>query len=398
MISNDDLQRGLESDYSHKVIATDLKRVIVPLPEGVRGEDVQYTERDGSSAEGNGFLFTNGTDKREQFIRSEEGIFIGHEGECPEGPDGTMIERSEAVAKYMSQHPDAFASKDKINETIKYLQDKVFRHDANDPTKWDGNAEPDIWTSDRKWLFKNFNETDVLSSDGAIKSVISAAKKTEIESRAVQYGPNVKVAGIGETGDRGSWVIEKPDGTKDLCTEEVFNKTYKHSGPKGEAKLIRTEKGYDVMYPKGSMRYMSIEQLSAPIIDTSNKVSKFKDKIAQLETPIYRVLGNAICDYITQNPKNSVRMELEINSLISTDRNPLSLDGKNPKSERLKQLLADKIIDSRGAVINPKGLADSETLKNYKGYGVDLTQTETIRKLFDKSCDVNGKANNGRNL
>ena len=403
MITDDSLRKGLDSDYSHKVIATDVKRVIIPLKEGIKVSDVQYIEWDGSSAKGNGFLFTNGTDKREQFIRSEEGIFIGHEGECPEGDGGEMITRSEAVSKYLAQHLDALSSKENIEKTIKYFQEKVFRHVVDEPTKWDGKAVPDIWTSDKGWLRKNFNEADILNPDGTFKQVISAAKKTDgMESKAMYIGPNAEVSGIGITGNRGSYVIEKPDGKRDLCTEEVYNKTYKYSGQRGDAQMIRTEKGYDVMYPKGSMRYMP--DLTDPrdsfnaSFDINNKASKYKSRIAELETPVYRVIGNAICDYMERNPKNTIRMELEINSLIATDKNPLSIDEKNPKSERLRQLLTDKIIDSKGKIINPQGFADSEFLKNYKGYGVDLTQTTTIQKLADKSFDINSNANSGRKL
>ena len=86
MIKNESLTNGLNQDYAHKVIATDVKRVIIPLPKGITGNDVEYTSWDGSSASGNGFLFQNATDKREEFIAADGGIFIGHEGECPEIP------------------------------------------------------------------------------------------------------------------------------------------------------------------------------------------------------------------------------------------------------------------------------------------------------------------------
>ncbi len=226
MIKNESLTNGLNQDYAHKVIATDVKRVIIPLPKGITGNDVEYTNWDGSSASGNGFLFQNATDKREEFIAADGGIFIGHEGECPEGPNGTMIMRSEAVARYLKSHPDALYPEN-MAETVKYMQTKIFKHAANDVTKWDEKTVPDIWSSDIGWLKKNFNESDIYDSNGEVRFVISAAKKTEIESDAIYLGPNREVEGIGETGDRGSWVVRKPDGVMDLCDEEVFNNTYK---------------------------------------------------------------------------------------------------------------------------------------------------------------------------
>ena len=398
MIKNESLRNGLNQNYAHKVIATDVKRVIIPLPKGITGKDVEYTSWDGSSATGNGFLFQNATDKREEFIAADGGIFIGHEGECPEGPNGEMIMRSEAVARYLKSHPDALYPEN-IAETVKYMQTKVFRHAANDVTKWDENEKPDIWSSDIGWLKKNFNESDIYDEKGDFHFVISAAKKTEVESDVIYLGPNVEVEGIGETGDRGSWVVRKPDGVIDLCAEEVFNSTYKSSTPRGKAKIVETSRGYDVQYPKGSMRYMSPEQLSAPTTTSVNdRIQKYKERISQLETPIYRVIGNAICDYIAQNPTNTTRMELEINSLIATDRNPLSVDSDNPKSNRLKGLLANKVVGERGEVLKPQELANSEFLKNYKGWGIDLTTTETIQKLSKLQTNTKSNLHTGERI
>lgn len=398
MIKNESLTNGLNQDYAHKVIATDVKRVIVPLPKGITGNDVEYTSWDGSCASGNGFLFQNATDKREEFIAADGGIFIGHEGECPEGPNGTMIMRSEAVARYLKSHPDALYPEN-IAETVKYMQTKIFKHASNDVTKWDEKAVPDIWSSDIGWLKKNFNESDIYDSNGEVRFVISAAKKTEIESDVIYLGPNTEVEGIGKTGDRGSWVVRKPDGVMDLCDEEVFNNTYKNSGPRGEAKFIETSRGFDVLYPKGSMRYMSPEQLSAPTTTSVNdRIQKYKERISQLETPIYRVIGNAICDYIAQNPTNTTRMELEINGLIATDRNPLSVDSDNLKSKKLRELLSEKIIGSKGEVINPQALVNSNFLKDYKGYGIDLTKTETIQKISKPVNNTQNNINTGERL
>ena len=90
MIKNDSLRASFDKPYAVKFLSTDVKRVIVSLPKGIKGQDVDYTEWDGSAARGNGFLFYNKTDERGQFISSDGGIFIGHEGECPEGDDGEM--------------------------------------------------------------------------------------------------------------------------------------------------------------------------------------------------------------------------------------------------------------------------------------------------------------------
>ena len=376
MIKNDSLRASFDKPYAVKFLSTDVKRVIVPLPKGIKGQDVDYTEWDGSAARGNGFLFYNKTDERGQFISSDGGIFIGHEGECPEGDDGEMIMRSEAVERYLNAHPDAL-SPEHMDETVHYLQNKVFKHAVNDPTKWDDNGEPDIWTSNTKWLEKNFKPEDIYDSNGNIRSVISAAKKSEAEYDAVYLGPNAIVEGIGETGDRGSWAIRKPDGSVNLCVEEVFAKTYK-----------RTDF-------KRTMRYMEDDDPYMPKkakITTQDWVRTHRERGAQMETPVYRVVGAAICDYLQENPDNALHLQLAFNSLLATDANELSIIKDNPKSNILRPLLEERIVNEKGAIINPEKFAHSEFLKDFRGLGVDLSQTKTIRNLAHHKSMVNTKS------
>ena len=226
MITVDKFEHSMKQDFTDDFLSTDLKRVIIVMPKGVTGKDVEYTEWNGSKAKGNGFLFYNSEDSREQFIKADGGVFIGHEGVCPEGPDGAMISRSMAVKMYLIKHPDAFSSEENIEKTIKYLQDKVFRHSDKDPRKWDGNNGPDMWTSDTKWVEKNFAKDDIYEENGQLKKVISAAKKSEEMVRCEYLGANTPVEGIGDTGKTGSWAVRKSDGTIDLCTDEVFNSSY----------------------------------------------------------------------------------------------------------------------------------------------------------------------------
>ena len=390
MIKNEDIQHGLSQDYAHKVIPTDVKRVIIPLPKGIIGQDVEYTSWDGSSATGNGFLFQNATDKRTEFITADGGIFIGHEGECPEGPNGTMIMRSEAVKMYLASHPGALQPEN-IAQTIKYLQTRVFKHDVSDVTKWNEKENPDIWSSDLGWLKKNFNESDIYDANDEIRSVISAAKKTEIESDVIFLGPDTDVEGIGKTGDRGSWAVRKPDGTINLCTEEVFNNTYKRSGDRGSVNLVFSEGLVDVQYPKGSMRYMPPQKSKAPKVSDESILNNYRKQCSELETPVYRVICSALCDYLEKLQGRKITVKLEINSLFAFDRNELSLTKNNPKSELLRPLLEGHIINEKGAIINPEKFANSDFVKNYRNKGIDLSQTQTIQAMSKNNTHFNSK-------
>lgn len=379
MISNEKLKQQLKSDFAHKVLATDAARVIIPLKEGVDGKTVDYIEWDGSSAQGNGFMFYNATDDRGQFLSANDGILIGHEGVCPEGPDGSMILRSEAVAQYMKDNPNALSDEPHIQEFIAYLQNSVFRHDLKDTKQWDANARPDIWCSNKKWLTKNFNEADILAADGSFLPVISAAKRSEVQYDAVYFGPNVAVEGIGQTGDRGSWAVRQPDGVTNLCTEEVFNNTYRS---------VETEKAYydpylkEMIYPKGSMRYMPEDtKKQKTIVTLEERITRHRKQCETMETPVFRVIGRALLDEIEMHPENVIRKELEFNSLLAHDRNELSLTVDNPKSNLLRELLREGIIDGKGKILDTERFTSSKLLKNYKDQGIDLSQTPTIKKL-----------------
>lgn len=383
MISNKEVKKQLQSDYAHKILATDVARVIIPLKEGVDGKMIDYTEWDGSTAQGNGFMFYNATDDRGQFLSANDGVIIGHEGVCPEGPNGSMISRSEAVAKYMKNHPNALSDEAHIQELIVYLQDSVFRHDLKDPKLWDANAKPDIWCSNKNWLKKNFNEADIMAKDGSFLPVISAAKKSEAQYDTVYFGPNVIVEGIGQTGDRGSWAVKQPDDTINLCTEEVFNSTYRS---------VQKEKAYydpylrEMVYPKGSMRHMPTETTgNEKNVTLEERIARRREQCEKLETPVFRVLGRALLDEIELHPENTIRKELEVNSLIAHDRNELSLTTDNPKSNMLRELLSEKIIDDKGKILDPVRFASSETIKNYRSKGIDLSQTPTIKNLSSKT-------------
>ena len=372
MIKNDSLKDSFDKPYAVQFLPTDVKRVIVTLPKGIKGQDVDYTEWDGSVARGNGFLFYNKTDERGQFISSDGGIFIGHEGECPEGDGGAMIMRSEAIARYLAAHPEAL-SPEHLDETIHYMQTKVFKHAVKDPTKWDDHADPDMWTSDTKWLEKNFSPEDIYDAKGNIRPVISAAKKSEAKSDAVYLGPNAKVEGIGETGDRGSWAIRKPDGSVNLCIEEVFSKTYKR------------------VDFKRSMRYMEDDDPYSPkkaTVTTEDWVRVHRERGAQMETPVYRVVGEAICDYLHEHPDNALHLQLAFNSLLATDRNELSVMKDNPKSNLLRPLIKEHIVNDKGAIINPEKFARSDFIKDFRGRGVDLSQTKTIQNLAQSRSNM----------
>ncbi len=380
-ISHESVQKGLDAPYSDDYLSTGLKRVIIPMPKGVTGNDVEYTEWDGSKASGNGFLFYNSEDSREQFIKADGGIFIGHEGECPEGPDGKMISRSMAVKRYFIKHPDALSTPEKIEETIKYLQDKVFRHEEKDPTKWDGKRDADIWTSDVKWLEKNFRREDIYNTNGEIKSVISAAKKSEIPVRAEYYGPNTEVEGIGDTGDFGSYVTRKEDGVTDLCAANVFDKSYKRERRERDNYLF-----LGMPYPKGSLKWIDPNEEK---VDKPQGVTERDREIAEtLETPVLRVLARALCDYPLENPERMSEIPiaagyaLGFGGLQAMDKNILSKDGTNPKSEYLKPLLEAGAINEKGAIINAEAFVSSEVVKNFNGKGIDLSNTATMRKII----------------
>ena len=122
MISHEDIKLALKSDFAEKVLPTKAKRVVIVLPQGVIGEQVEYKDWNGQDASGCGFLFDNDTDKRIQFLKANGGIIIGYDGECPEGENGEMISRSMAVAKYLKTHPNALIDKDNILKTIDYFQ------------------------------------------------------------------------------------------------------------------------------------------------------------------------------------------------------------------------------------------------------------------------------------
>ncbi len=215
-----------KESYIHRVVATKVKRVIIVLPKGVKGKRIKYVDWNGKYKCGVGFVFINATDQREQFISSKNGVFIGHEGMCPQGINNRMILRSEAIKKYLDANPNAL-NEEHIEKTIKFMQSKVFRHAKTDVTQWDEKQPPDLWSSDIKWLKKMFAPQDIYDDKGNLHTVISASKKINVEYDAVYLGPNIKITGIGKTGKNGSWLIRKIGGAMSLCTEEVFKQTYK---------------------------------------------------------------------------------------------------------------------------------------------------------------------------
>ncbi len=381
MITDKNLNRRLNQGHTLKVVTTDVKRVIISLPQGIKGTDIKYTKWNGSPARGNGFLFHNETDKRTQFIAAEGGIFIGHEGECPEGPNGSMIMRSEAVKRYLAAHPDALQPKN-LAETIKYMQTKVFKHDLEDLSKWNNNCPPDIWSSDAKWLEKSFYPKDIYDTSGKILPVISASKREDIEADAIYLGPNTLVEGKGKTGARGSWAVRKNDGTTNLCVDEVFVKTYKHANKTGPSQRIFSKA--DKEYAKYS------QEPDASQISNSerNNIENLRTACAELKTPAYRVIGSALCDYLENMKGKKIRVQLEIKSLIALDGNELSSISENPKSKPLQPLLEQNIINEKGGIIKPEEFANSELVKNYKGKGIDLSQTETIKSISQKQANI----------
>lgn len=234
MLSHEELKLAIKSDFTEKVIPTNAKRVIVTIPQNVIGDDVTYIDWRGIRCHDNGFLFNNPTDKRTQFLRAQNGIIIGYEGECPEGPNGEMILRSEAVNKYLNLHPNALANKANIKKTLRYFQTHIFKH-GKDVTQWDNDAIVDMWSSDTDWLVVNFDEKDIFDDSGNIKRVISATKKTAILD-AIYFGPNIKIEGIGTTSPNGSWALNQK-GKFNLVESNVFNSVYKRLS-KRKVKII----------------------------------------------------------------------------------------------------------------------------------------------------------------
>lgn len=237
MITHENLKTALKSDWVEQVVPTSAKRVIIPLPCNLIGDDVIYTDWRGQKCKDNGFLFENPTDKRIQFLRADGGIIIGYEGLCPEGKNGEMILRSEAVNRYLKLHPNAFKNKKNTLKTLDYFQKNIFRH-GNDVTKWDDNAIVDMWTSDVDWLVVNFDEKDIFDDDKKLKKVISATKKTAIYD-AIYFGPNIKIEGIGTTSKNGSWALSQ-SGRFNLVASDAFNSAYKRIS-KRKIKIINKE-------------------------------------------------------------------------------------------------------------------------------------------------------------
>lgn len=231
MLKNKDLKVALNSDCTEQVIPTDIKRVIIPLPFGIIGDDVTYIDWNGKKCKDNGFMFYNPTDKRTQFLRADGGIIIGYDGECPEGINGNMISRADAVLKYLNLNTDALKNKENILETLNYFQEKIFKH-GKDVTKWEDNAIVDMWSSDIDWLVINFDEKDIFDDNGKLKSVIVATKKTKIFD-AIYFGPNIKIEGIGTTNENGSWVLSQ-SGCFNLVDNNVFNFAYRKISKKNK--------------------------------------------------------------------------------------------------------------------------------------------------------------------
>lgn len=224
MLTHEDLKKVLNTDWKELVIPTNAKRVIVTIPCNITGDDVIYTDCTGKKHKDNGFLFYNPTDKRTQFLRADGGIIIGYDGDCPEGINGEMILRSEAVKRYLKSNPDALKNKKNILKTLDYFSKKIFRH-GKDVTSWDDNAIVDMWTSDVEWLAVNFDEKDIFDSKGKLKNVISATKKSSVYD-AIYFGPNITIEGIGTTGENGSWALRK-SGCFNFVDGNVFNFAYK---------------------------------------------------------------------------------------------------------------------------------------------------------------------------
>ncbi len=238
MIRHEDVKKALKSDFAEKVTPTKAKRVLVVLPKGIVGEEVEYKDWNGNDAKGCGFLFDNDTDNRIQFLKADGGIIIGYEGECPEGEDGKMISRSEAVANYLKNNPNAFKDKDNILKTLDYFEMKIFKH-GSDVSEWDENAKPDMWTSNVNWLINNFYNEDVFDEKGNVRTVISATKKTAIYD-AIYFGPNIVVEGIGTTCNNGSWVMDQ-HGRYNLITDDAFKCAYKKIKKPQKTKKISTQ-------------------------------------------------------------------------------------------------------------------------------------------------------------
>lgn len=237
MLKHEDLKMALNSDWVEHVIPTDAKRVIIPLPFGIIGDDVIYTGWNCKEYKDNGFLFYNPTDKRTQFLRANGGIIIGYDGECPEGTNGKMISRADAIKKYFKLNPDAFKNKENILKTLNYFQEKIFKH-GKDVTKWDNDAIADMWTSDVDWLVVNFDEKDIFDNHGKLKNVILAVKKTKIYD-AIYFGPNIKIEGIGTTSENGSWALNQA-GRFNLVDNNAFNFAYRRIS-KRKIKIINKD-------------------------------------------------------------------------------------------------------------------------------------------------------------
>jgi hypothetical protein len=236
MISHEEIKQALKSDWVEHVIPTNAKRVIITLPNKLIGKNVKYINWTGKETTDNGFLFFNSTDKRQQFLRADGGILIGYEGECPEGENGEMISRSQAVSNYLKKHPLALSCESNIKKTIEYFKEHIFKHGI-DVTKWDKNANPDIWSSDVEWLVVNFDDKDIFDKNMQLKPVISAVKVTSVFD-AVYFGPNLIVEGIGTTSTKGSWILSK-NKKFNLITDDAFKCAYKKIDKKNK-KNIRT--------------------------------------------------------------------------------------------------------------------------------------------------------------
>lgn len=233
MINREQLEQELKSDRALKVIPNAQKRVIIPVHKGVKFPKIPYITWSGDNASGFGMLFINETDQRSQFLEQEIGILIAHEGLCPMGRNQQMILRSDAVMQYFREHGNAMCDQKHVEQTIDFLQENVFKHADCDVNLWDNEAAPDMWSSDTLWLKENFGPEDIYTKDGALKPVISAAKRVNHCFDAVFLGPNAFIEGLGKTGKNGSWVIDQ-NGVRNLCTEEVFQQTYQLINKKTE--------------------------------------------------------------------------------------------------------------------------------------------------------------------
>jgi len=233
MINREELERELKSDRALKVIPNAQKRVIIPVPQGIKFPKIPYITWQGDNKTGFGLLFINETDQRSQFLEQEVGILIAHEGLCPMGRNQQMILRSDAILQYFKANSDAMSDQKHVEHTIEFLQENVFRHAASDVNLWDNESVADIWSSDILWLKENFKPEDIYAKDGTLKPVISAAKCVNSEFDAVFLGPNAFIEGLGKTGKNGSWVIDQ-HGVRNLCTDEVFRQTYQLVAKKTE--------------------------------------------------------------------------------------------------------------------------------------------------------------------